>query len=82
MAKELLPHLKSFRLFRVAYSLGAKIDTTHRALPDVKLTAKIMGRLLAIAGEQNIKTFKNLYKHFGVSKPNFKIEQVNHEFAF
>ena len=31
---------------------------------------------------QDIHTFKNLYKHFGVIKPNFKIEQTNHEFAF
>ena len=82
MAKELLPHLKSFRLSHVAHSLGARIDKTHRALPDVKMTASVMGRLMTIAGEQNIKTFKNLHKHFGVPKPNFKIEQVNHEFAF
>jgi len=82
MAKELLPHLNSFRLSHVAHSLGAKIETTHRALPDVKLTAKVMDRLLAIASEQNIKTFKTIHKHFGVLKPNFKIEQLNHEFVF
>lgn len=82
MAKELLPHLTSFRLSHVAHSLGAKIETTHRALPDVILTASVMSRLLAIAQDQNIHTFKSLHKHFGVPKPNFKIEQMNHEFAF
>lgn len=82
MAKELLPHLTSFRLAHVAHSLGEAVKETHRALPDVELTAKVMNRLLDIAIDQNISTFKNLHKHFGVSKPNFKIEQVNHEFAF
>lgn len=82
MAKELLPHLTNFRLSHVAHSLGAKVEATHRALPDVQLTAKVMSRLLDIADDQNIDTFKNLHKHFGVQKPNFKIEQVNHEFAF
>ena len=82
MAKELLPHLTSFRLPHVAHSLGAKIEETHRALPDVKLTASVMMRLLSIAIDQNIHTFKNLHKHFGVPKPNFRIEQVNHEFVF
>lgn len=82
MAKELLPHLTSFRLTHVAHSLGTAIKETHRALPDVKLTAGVMNRLLDIAGEQNIRTFKELHRHFGVPKPNFKIEQLNHEFAF
>ncbi|MCK5180563.1 MAG: hypothetical protein KAR32_13620 [Candidatus Omnitrophica bacterium] len=82
MAKALLPHLTSFRLAHVAHSLGAAVEETHRALPDVKLTAKVMKRLMDIAADQNINTFKDLYKHFGVSKPNFKIEQMNHEFAF
>ena len=82
MAKTLLPHLTNFRLAHVAHSLGAAVEETHRALPDVKLTAKVMKRLMDIAADQNINTFKNLYKHFGVIKPNFKIEQLNHEFAF
>lgn len=82
MAKTLLPHLTSFRLAHVAHALGAAVEETHRALPDAKLTAKVMKRLMDIAADQNIDTFKNLYKQFGVSKPNFKIEQMNHEFAF
>lgn len=82
MAKELLPHLTSFRLAHVAHSLGEAVKETHRALPDVELTAKVMNRLLDIADDQNISTFKNLHKHFGVIKPNFKIEQINHEFVF
>ena len=82
MAKTLLPHLTSFRLSHVAHSLGAAVEETHRALPDAKLTAKVMKRLMDIAADQNINTFKNLHKHFGVTKPNFKIEQLNHEFAF
>lgn len=82
MAKQLLPHLTNFRLSHVAHSLGTKTETTHRALPDVELTAKVMNRLLVIAEDQNIVTFKNLHKHFGVQKPKFKIEQMNHEFVF
>jgi DNA polymerase III epsilon subunit family exonuclease len=82
MAKELLPHLTSFRLAHVAHALGAAVKETHRALPDVKLTAMVMRRLMDIAADQNMTTFKSLYKHFGVVKPNFKIEQTNHEFVF
>ncbi|MBN1869104.1 MAG: hypothetical protein JW847_00790 [Candidatus Omnitrophica bacterium] len=82
MAKTLLPHLTNFRLSYVAHSLGAAVEETHRALPDVRLTAKVMKRLMDIAADQNICTFKTLYKHFGVSKPSFKIEQRYHEFAF
>lgn len=82
MAKELLPHLTSFRLAHVAHFLGEAIEESHRALPDVKLTANVMSRLLDIAADQNISTFKDLHKRFGASKPNFKIEQVNHEFVF
>ena len=82
MAKAFLPHLTNFRLFHVAHSVGAAIEETHRALPDVKLTAMVMKRLMDIAADQNIRTFRSLHKHFGVSKPNFKIEQMNHEFVF
>lgn len=82
MAKELLPHLTSFRLAHVAHFLGESIGETHRALPDVKLTANVMSRLLEIASDQNVNTFKSLHKRFGVPKPNFKITQENHEFAF
>jgi len=82
MAKVLLPHLTSFRLSHVAHSLGAKIEGTHRALPDVLLTARMMCQLLDIAEDQNIETFQDLHKNFGVIKPNFRIEQTNHEFVF
>ena len=82
MAKELQPHLTSFRLAHVAHSLGETVEETHRALSDVKLTANVMRRLFDIAGDQNIHSFKNLHKRFGVTKPNFKIEQINHEFVF
>jgi len=82
MAKVLLPHLTSFRLKHVAHFLGAICETTHRALPDVNLTTQVMRRLMDIADTRQIKTFDQLHKHFGVTKPNFKIEQVNHEFVF
>ena len=82
MAKELLPHLKSFKLPHVAHFLGVMSEVSHRALPDVKLTAKVMERLLDIADSRNINSFKELHKLFGVPKPKFPIEQVNHEFAF
>ena len=82
MAKELLPHLTNFRLSHVAHFLGASSGIAHRALPDVKLTAQIMSRLLDLAEARHIGTFSKLHKHFGVPKPNFAIEQVNHEFAF
>jgi DNA polymerase III epsilon subunit family exonuclease len=82
MAKSFLPHLTSHRLSRVAHALGVMVKETHRAMADVVLTAHVMNRLLDIADDQHIDTFKDLHKQFGVVKPNFKIEQVNHEFIF
>jgi DNA polymerase III epsilon subunit len=82
MAKHLLPHLTSFRLSHVAHFLGASSKLTHRALPDVQLTAQVLRRLMDMADAQHISTFNKLHKHFGVPKPNFLIEQVNHEFVF
>lgn len=77
MAKALLPQLSSYRLENVAQYFGAKIDETHRALADVELTATALTRLLELSEKQGIFTCEDLFKQFGVEKPNYKIEQLN-----
>jgi DNA polymerase III epsilon subunit family exonuclease len=76
MAKYLLPVLSSHRLAHVAHALGIQIEETHRALADVQLTVAILIRLIDRAQEQDIQSFPDFYKLFGVQKPNFKIEQL------
>ena len=75
IAKELLPYLKSYRLSNVALNLGIPVKETHRAMPDVELTARMLGRLLDMAEEQQMVDFSEFYKRFGVEKPNYKMSQ-------
>ena len=82
MAKDLFPHLKSYRLSSLATALGIQIKEMHRALADVKLTAAILAKLIALAKQKQIHSFKDLHRNYSVPKPNFKIEQVVEEFLF
>ncbi|MCA9409372.1 MAG: 3'-5' exonuclease [Candidatus Omnitrophica bacterium] len=82
MSKKLLPQLRSHRLGNLAYFLGAQIEETHRALADVKLTVVVLKRLLRMANDQGIDSFQEVYKQFGVVKPNFKIETMEQSFLF
>ncbi|HBR14577.1 MAG TPA: hypothetical protein DD723_03405 [Candidatus Omnitrophica bacterium] len=74
MAKTLLPHIHNHKLSNVAHFLGVRVDETHRAMADVKLTVSMMKRLLNIAGKQKIETFQQIHKHYSIQKPSFKIE--------
>lgn len=76
MARTLLPQMNRHRLSNVAQYFGVQIGETHRALADVKLTVAVLNRLLTVAHQQGIQTAADLFKQFGVEKPNFKIEDV------
>lgn len=75
MARYFMPHLGSFRLSNVAQAFGVKIDVTHRALADVKLTTEVLRHLLIMAEDQKITTFRDVLREFGVQKPVFKLVQ-------
>ena len=82
MAKELIPHLRSYSLPSLARGLGVLVKDSHRALADVQTTVSVFNSLLDTAFETRVESFKELYKKFGIVKPNFKIEQVNQEMLF
>lgn len=82
MAKMLMPHLGSFRLSSVANALGVKVGETHRALADVNITVEVFHNLLIAAQSRNILTFQDVYRHFSVPKPVFKIQQTGQESLF
>ena len=82
MARKLIPYLSNYRLGHLANSLGVKVKVTHRALDDVNLTTSILKHLLIKADKQQIVSFPDFYKQFGVDKPSFAIEQVHQEMLF
>jgi DNA polymerase III epsilon subunit len=82
MAKMLMPHLSSFRLAAVANALGVKVGETHRALSDVSITVEVFNNLVIAAQGRNIHTFQDMFKHFSVPKPVFKIKQATQESLF
>ena len=82
MAKALVGHLPNLKLASIATSFGVRIGETHRALADVEITVGVLNRLIEKAYQQNIRTFKDLLKQFGVQKPNFKIEQAEQTSLF
>lgn len=77
MSRGLIPQLNRHRLSNVAQYFGVQIGDTHRALADVKLTVAVLLRLFEIAHEQGFQTPEKIFKHFGVDKPNYKIEDVS-----
>ncbi|HLF18347.1 MAG TPA: 3'-5' exonuclease [Candidatus Omnitrophota bacterium] len=82
MAKRLLPQLSTYRLQNLAQYFGANVQETHRALADVKLTVTVITRLLDLAIKQGFTTPQDIFKEFGVTKPNFKIAEANQDVLF
>lgn len=77
MAKRLLPQLSSYQLSNLGLYFGARIDGTHRALADVKLTVTVLNRLLDLAGGQGFSLFQDVIKQFSVIKPIFRTKETN-----
>ena len=82
MAKRLLPQLSTYRLSNLAQYFGANVQETHRALSDVKLTVMVVTRLLDLAVKQGISSPSDIFKEFGVTKPNFKIQEASQDVLF
>ncbi|MFT5387725.1 MAG: DNA polymerase III epsilon subunit family exonuclease [Lysobacterales bacterium] len=82
MSRFLLPHLTRHTLAHVASYLGIQINETHRALADVALTVEVFNKLLLLAEDKNINTFKLLHEHFSINKPTFKIQSANQGILF
>ena len=74
--EELVPE-RFLELFDLDADVGERVNLAKER-PEV---AKRMLERLRAWRKKTAKN-ENLHKHFGVQKPNFKIEQVNHEFIF
>ena len=82
MAKRLLPQLSTYRLGNLAQYFGANVQETHRALADCKLTVIIVTRLFDLAIKQGVDKPTDIFKEFGVPKPNFKITETSQNVLF
>lgn len=81
MAKYFMPHLGSFRLSRLAQAFGVKVQTSHRALADVYVTAEIFRHLIILAEEQGMTRFQDIVREFSVLQPVYRLQQ-NQGFLF
>lgn len=54
LARALLPHVRRRSLDALAWLFGIEIEGRHRALPDARGTATLLGLLLEIAEEQGV----------------------------
>ena len=60
LSQELFPELKSYKLSRIAKSLGIKVEVAHRALDDVATTVKVFGVMLQKLKERGVKTLQDI----------------------
>lgn len=60
LARRLLPHVRRRNLDALAHLFGVPIEGRHRALGDARATARILLRLLEVAGEQGVETEADL----------------------
>jgi len=60
MARVLLPQLSRRSLDHVAHHFGIEISARHRAAGDAEATAKVLIRLLRVAGDQGLTTWPEL----------------------
>jgi len=82
LAKLFLPQVSNFRLSTLAQYFGIRIEETHRALADVKLTVDLMYHLLEMAPERGIPSCQELFKECCVALPKYKIEDVVQDMLF
>lgn len=60
LARELFPDYKTYKLGRIAKSLGIKVEVAHRALDDVDTTVKVFNIMLEMLRERGAKTLEDI----------------------
>ena len=63
LAQELFPDFKTYKLGRIAKSLGIRVDVAHRALDDVDTTVKVFNIMLDKLKERGVKTLKDIEEY-------------------
>jgi DNA polymerase III epsilon subunit family exonuclease len=54
LARQMMPHLGRYPLWRVAYALGIQDVQQHRAMADVKITFQVFVKLIMLAEEKDM----------------------------
>lgn len=63
LARELFPDFKSYKLGRIAKSLGIKVEVAHRALDDVDTTVKVFNAMLRKLKDRGAKTLEDIDRY-------------------
>ena len=66
LSRALMPDAKSHKLDSLCKALNIDLKSHHRALPDARATALLMGEFFAMAREQGAKTLADLNSIFGL----------------
>ncbi len=75
LAKDLFPEYNSYKLGRIAKSLGIKVDVAHRALDDVGTTVKVFNVMLDMLNKRGVETLEeinNFEADFEAKKNEYK----------
>ncbi|MCM8709844.1 DNA polymerase III subunit alpha [Clostridium sp. SYSU_GA19001] len=60
LAQEVFPDFKTYKLGRIAKSLGIKVEVAHRALDDVDTTVKVFNIMLEKLKEKGVRTLEDI----------------------
>ncbi|MGI5900532.1 MAG: PolC-type DNA polymerase III [Christensenellales bacterium] len=66
LSRALLPDSKSHKLDFLCKQMNVQLKTHHRALPDARATAQLMGLFLNMAKEQGARSLADLNSMFGL----------------
>ncbi|MBQ7882651.1 MAG: PolC-type DNA polymerase III [Treponema sp.] len=67
LAKDIFPHLKKYKLGKIADDLGIKVEVAHRALDDVDTTVKVFKVMLEKIKEKGIEFVQDIDQYSGDS---------------
>ena len=65
LAKDVFPHLKKYKLGKIADELGIKVEVAHRALDDVDTTVKVFKVMLEKIKEKGIEFVQDIDQYSG-----------------
>ena len=68
LAKDIFPHLKRYKLGKIADDLGIKVEVAHRALDDVDTTVKVFKVMIDKIREKGIEYIQDIDQYSGDSE--------------
>ena len=65
LAKDIFPHLKKYKLGKIADDLGIKVEVAHRALDDVDTTVKVFNVMIQKIKDKGIEYVQDIDQYAG-----------------